>query len=78
MSQRVVRVVPVGPGTEIRGAQVGSVPCPTHWPDGAHAFHHCMHVVTRYAPVAPLKDGYVEDVHDGPHVCSCGAKKEAS
>jgi hypothetical protein len=73
MSQRVLRVIPVTPATEIRGGVLSVVPCPTHWPDGVHAFHHCQYMVTRYAPVAPLTDGYVEDLHDGPHLCACRA-----
>jgi len=48
----------------------------THWPDGAHAFHHCQHMIARYAPAPPLTQGWVEDLHDGPHICACGATQE--
>ena len=71
--QRVLRIVPITGQTDLRGQATETVPCPTHWPDGQHAFHHCQYMIVRYTPVAPLKDGWVEDLHDGPHRCSCGA-----
>ena len=72
MSQRILRVIPVSLATDVRGAVLGISPCPTHWADGVHAFHHCQYMVTRYAPVSPLTEGWVEDLHDGPHQCACG------
>lgn len=73
MSQFILRVLPITPGTDVRGAPLGVVPCPTHWPDGVHGFHHCQHMITKYAAKAPLTDGWVQDEHDGDHVCACGS-----
>ena len=74
MSQRIARVIPLTSATDIRGARLAERPCPTAWPDGRHAMHQCEYMITRYAPAAPMKDGWIDDLHDGPHRCACGAE----
>jgi hypothetical protein len=71
---RIARVLPLGAGEDdLRGAVQAELPCASKWKDGVHGFHHCQYVLTRYAPKAPLKDGYVELLHDDPCRCTCGA-----
>jgi hypothetical protein len=75
---RVVRVLPLDPAQDLRGAPLATLPCGAAWTDGVHADHHCQYRVTHYRPAAPMKDGWVEDHHDGPHRCACGMTKERS